>query len=53
LKKKQWYFDVLLEPGLACCPNLLTEVATRFRVMAPVVDFFNAPLLARKRQEYF
>ena len=53
LKKKQWYFDVWLDPGLACRPELAAEVIERFRAMAPVAEFFNAPLLAGRRREYF
>jgi uncharacterized protein (TIGR02453 family) len=53
LKKKQWYFDVLLDASLASSPEMFSEVAARFRVMTPVIDFFNTPLLARKRQAYF
>jgi uncharacterized protein (TIGR02453 family) len=48
IKRKQWLFYVLLDPGLAATPELVQEIAKRFRVMIPFVELLNAPLVARR-----
>lgn len=48
LKKKDWILDVSLDPSLATTPKLYREIAERFRVMAPLIEYFNRPLAARK-----
>lgn len=48
IKKKDWILDATLDPGLATTPRLYREIADRFRSMAPLVEFLNRPLLARK-----
>jgi uncharacterized protein (TIGR02453 family) len=48
VRHKQWYFDTLLEVELATTPRLLPELAKRFRVMIPFVEFFNHPLVEKK-----
>lgn len=50
LRGKQWYFYVLLDPEVATTDRLLPELLRRFRLMAPVMEFFNAPLLARRKK---
>ena len=50
LRAKQWYFYVLLDAEIATTAELLPEVARRFRLMAPVIDFFNSPLVARRKK---
>jgi len=45
LKYKQFLFYRILDPSLATTPRLLDEVATRFRVLAPFIEFLNRPLL--------
>lgn len=49
IKKKDWFLDAELDPKLATSPKLFGEVAERFRVMAPLIDYLNRPLLARKK----
>ncbi len=48
IKMKDWLFDVTLEPSLATTPKLQSEIVTRFRAMAPLIQYLNRPLLARK-----
>ena len=48
IKMKDWILDTTLDPGLATTPRLYREVSDRFRAMAPVIEFLNRPLLARK-----
>ena len=49
VRHKQWYYDVLLEVGLATTPRLLPELVKRCRAMIPLVEFFNRPLLGPGR----
>lgn len=48
IKKKDWLLDVTLEPSLATTPALYKELAERFRVMHPFVEFLNRPLAGKK-----
>jgi uncharacterized protein (TIGR02453 family) len=48
IKMKDWILDSTIDPALATSPKLYCEVAERFRVMRPVIEFLNRPLLARK-----
>ena len=50
LKYKQLYFYVTLTAENSGTPKLLPDLIKRLRVMQPVVDFLNVPLLARKRE---
>ena len=48
IKKKDWIFDVSLEPKLATTPKLFREIMDRFRAMAPLIEYLNRPLIRRK-----
>jgi uncharacterized protein (TIGR02453 family) len=48
IKKKQWYCWVELDPKLATSPKLKSEIVKRFKVMAPLVELLNRPLLAKR-----
>ena len=48
LKRKQWLYYTTLDVKLAASPKLLTEIVTRFRAMAPVVEMLNAPLRKKR-----
>jgi uncharacterized protein (TIGR02453 family) len=50
VRMKQWLFWTTLDPGLACTGRLYPEIVTRFRLMAPVIDFLNMPLANRRRR---
>jgi uncharacterized protein (TIGR02453 family) len=52
IKKKDWILFITLEPTLATDPRLLGEIVTRFRPLAPVIEYLNAPLRARKPKTY-
>ncbi len=47
---KNWYYWKELPAGLATTPELFKEITLRFRLMAPIVAFFNEPLLADKNR---
>ena len=48
IKMKDWILDISLDPALGVKPQLQREIADRFRAMAPLIEFLNRPLLARK-----
>lgn len=48
IKMKDWVLDVRLEAELATTPRLHGAIVERFRAMAPVLQYLNRPLLARK-----
>lgn len=50
LRYKQWLYWVLLDPPIATTPQLYDEVLKRFRVMVPLIDFLNAPLVALRKR---
>ena len=50
LRKKQWYYYVTLDATLGGSPKLLPEIVKRFKVMLPMIEFLNAPLLAKKKK---
>jgi uncharacterized protein (TIGR02453 family) len=47
IKKKQWYCWVELDLKLATSPKLKSEIAKRFKAMAPLVELLNRPLLGK------
>jgi uncharacterized protein (TIGR02453 family) len=50
LRMKQFLLYIELEPEIATTPRLFREVETRFRAMAPFLEFLSAPLApARKK----
>jgi len=48
IKKKDWILDATLDPSLATKPRLYREIVDRFRAMAPLIEYLNRPLVARK-----
>jgi uncharacterized protein (TIGR02453 family) len=48
IRMKDWVLDVRLEADLATTPRLHSAIVERFRAMAPVLQYLNRPLLARK-----
>ena len=48
IKMKDWILDSTLDASLATSPKLYDEILERFRAMAPVIEYLNRPLLARK-----
>jgi uncharacterized protein (TIGR02453 family) len=49
VRYKQWLLYVVLDPPLATTPKLLPEIVSRFRVLAPLMEFLNAPLAPARR----
>jgi uncharacterized protein (TIGR02453 family) len=48
IKMKQWVWWVELDAKLATSPKLKSEIAKRFRAMAPMVELLNKPLLGKR-----
>ena len=48
IKMKDWILDATLDPSLATSSALYGEILDRFRAMAPLIEYLNRPLLARK-----
>lgn len=44
-KRKQFYFDLTLEPAVITTPDAYTELLKRLKAAIPVMDFLNRPLL--------
>jgi len=44
------YFWRELAAEAACRKDLVKEISTRFRLMTPVMEFLNEPLLADKKR---
>ena len=49
LRLKQFLLFTTLDAAIVTTPKLFTEVEKRFRAMAPLLDFLNAPLLGKRR----
>jgi len=49
IRYKQWLFYTILDGGLAATSRLFGEVARRFELLTPFVEFLNRPLLTRKK----
>ena len=48
LRMKQWYFDATLPASAALAPSIRKQITTRFRAMAPVVNYLNNVALAAR-----
>ena len=48
IKMKDWTLGTTLDGSLATSPKLYGEILDRFRAMAPLVDYLDRPLLARR-----
>lgn len=50
IKMKGWYFYIEIDGKLATGPKVVDEIVSRFRKVAPVVEFLNEPLMKAKKQ---
>ena len=48
IKMKDWTLGAAIDPSLATSSRLYGEILDRFRAMAPLIEYLNRPLLARK-----
>jgi uncharacterized protein (TIGR02453 family) len=49
LRHKQWYLECVLDVKLVTSPKLLPELAKRFAIMAPMVEFLNRPFVQKPK----
>ena len=49
LRQKQWYLESTLPISLLTTPRAVPELAKRFAVMAPMVEFMNQPFAQKKK----
>lgn len=49
LRRRQWYLASILDANLLTTPRLLPELARRFEIMAPFVNFLNGPFPRKPR----
>jgi uncharacterized protein (TIGR02453 family) len=47
IKKKDWLYDIALEPSIATTPELSRKLSALFRAMYPLAEYLNKPLLGR------
>jgi uncharacterized protein (TIGR02453 family) len=51
LRQKQWYLESTLNIGLLTTPRIVPELAKRFAVMAPMVEFLNRPFAHKEKRK--
>jgi uncharacterized protein (TIGR02453 family) len=51
LRHKQWYLESTLDIGVLTTPRLVPELAKRFAVMAPMVEFLNRPFAQKEKRK--
>ena len=51
LRHKQWYLESTLDIGVLTTPRLVPELAKRFEVMAPMVEFLNRPFAQKEKRK--
>ncbi|HEY6352342.1 MAG TPA: DUF2461 domain-containing protein [Candidatus Angelobacter sp.] len=49
LRRKQWYLEATLEPGLLTSPRILPELAKHFEIMAPMIEFLNRAIVQKAK----
>jgi len=51
LRRKQWYLESTFDIGLLTTPRIVPELAKRFAVMAPMVEFLNRPFAHKEKRK--
>jgi uncharacterized protein (DUF2461 family) len=51
LRQKQWYLESMLDIKLLTTARLVSEIAKRFEVMAPMVEFLNRPFAQKEKRK--
>src|SRR5229473_2399845 len=50
LRQKQWYLECTLAISLLTAPRVVPELAKRFALMAPMVEFLNRPFAQKEKR---
>jgi uncharacterized protein (TIGR02453 family) len=51
LRQKQWYLEKNLDVRLVTSPKLLSELASHFEIMAPMVEFLNQAIVRKPKPQ--
>jgi uncharacterized protein (TIGR02453 family) len=51
LRHRQWYLETTLDAKLITSPKVVPEIARRFAVMAPMVEFLNRPFAHKEKRK--
>ena len=51
LRQKQWYLESTLPISVLTSPRLVPELARRFEVMVPMVEFLNRPFAQKEKRK--
>ncbi|HEY1937901.1 MAG TPA: DUF2461 domain-containing protein [Candidatus Angelobacter sp.] len=51
LRQKQWYLESTFDIALLTTPRVVPELAKRFAVMAPMVEFLNRPFAHKEKRK--
>jgi uncharacterized protein (TIGR02453 family) len=51
LRQKQWYLESTVNIGVLTSPRVVPELAKRFEIMAPVVDFLNRSFQQKEKRK--
>lgn len=49
LRHKQWFLESALDSKIVTSPRVVTELAERFAVMAPMIEFLNRPFAGKSK----
>jgi uncharacterized protein (TIGR02453 family) len=49
IRRKQWFLESTIDGSAITSPRMLTEIVTRFRAAAPVVDFLSQPFVRQAK----
>ena len=49
LRQRHWYLETTVDARILTSPKLLPELARYFRIMAPLVEFLNRPLVQKPK----
>ena len=51
LRQRQWYLESTVDAKIICSPKLPQELAKRFELMAPFVEFMNRPFVQKQKHK--
>jgi uncharacterized protein (TIGR02453 family) len=51
LRHRQWYLETTLDAKLITSPKVVSEIAKRFAIMAPMVEFLNRPFAHKEKRK--
>jgi len=49
LRQKQWFLESTIDAKFVTSPKMITELAKRFALMAPMIEFLNRPFASKSK----